>query len=65
MMLKLLAAALCGIVIATIASHANAAGPGSYARGFAGLERTAAERASALAAVDDYLKGFDQTRAAR
>ncbi|NTJ43135.1 hypothetical protein G6L28_11070 [Agrobacterium larrymoorei] len=72
---KLFAAALCGIVIASIASHADAAGPGSLARGFAALERDAIasltsptqadtvdlERKNTLSALDHYFSGFDQS----
>lgn len=73
---KLFAAALCGIVIASIASHADAAGPASFARGFAALERNAVatitpqsrigkidlQRKRTLRAIDRYFGDFDQTR---
>lgn len=76
MLKKLFAAALCGIVIASIASHADAAGPGGFARGFAVLERDAVasvasptdadkvdlERRKTLSALDHYFSGFDQSR---
>ncbi|MGV1914963.1 hypothetical protein [uncultured Agrobacterium sp.] len=75
MLKKLFAAALCGIVIASIADHADAAGPGGFARGFASLEesvvsappaiqrgeRVDIERRKALSALDDYFQRFDQT----
>ena len=38
---KLIAAAICGAFIASISGHAEAAGPGGFARGFAAIEQTA------------------------
>lgn len=75
---KLFAAAICGAVIASIASHADAAGPGGFARGFAVLERDAVStlapmtsadkidisRHKALSAMDQYFSGFDQSQPA-
>jgi hypothetical protein len=76
---KLFAAAICGAVIASISTHADAAGPGGFARGFAKVEHevvtsvapmTSADtidisRQQALSALDQYFKGFDQSRDAR
>ncbi|POO54961.1 hypothetical protein CTT39_17045 [Agrobacterium rosae] len=79
MMKKLFAAAICGAVIASISTHADAAGPGGFARGFAILERDAVasisplssadkidvSRQDAIAALDHYFGSFDQTRATK
>ena len=78
MLKKLFAAAICGAVIASISTHADAAGPGGFARSFAAMEHNAAasvaplssadtidvSRQEALLALDHYFGGFDQTRAA-
>lgn len=73
MLKKLFAAALCGIVIASIASHADAAGPGSFARSYASIERSVVasaltesekadfERDRTLMMLDHYFERFDQT----
>lgn len=74
MLKKLFAAVLCGIVIASIASHADAAGPGGLARSFAKIERNLVasapsitqgeqvdiERKAAIASLDFYFQRFDQ-----
>lgn len=76
---KLFAAAICGAVIASISTHADAAGPGGFARGFARVEQmvvtsvspmTSADnidvsRQQAISALDQYLSGFDQSHDAR
>lgn len=78
MLKKLLAAAICGIVIASVASHAEAAGPGGFARGFRLIERNAVAAVAPLngactldmagnqmiSALDEYFVGFDQSLAA-
>lgn len=74
MLKKLFAAAVCGVVIASISTHADAAGPGGFARHFAQMERdvvtsvaplTSADRIDVsrqqvISALDQYFTGFDQ-----
>ncbi|WP_234900319.1 hypothetical protein [Rhizobium skierniewicense] len=78
MLKKLFAAAICGIVIASITSHADAAGPAGFARGFSALEyrviasvaplnsadRINVTRDQTMSAIDQYFSGFDQAQAA-
>lgn len=77
MLKKLFAAAICGIVIASVASHAEAAGPGGFARGFMSIERNVVAAVAPVGSactldlaasqmrseLDDYLAGFDQSLA--
>ncbi|OCJ55130.1 hypothetical protein A6U92_00465 [Agrobacterium rubi] len=79
MLKKLFAAAICGIVIASVSSHADAAGPGGFARGFSAIEQdvvasaaplSSAEtikvsRQQAMSALNQYFTGFDQSQAAQ
>lgn len=78
MLRKVFAAALCGTVIASYASHADAAGPGGFARGFQSIERravptivplTSADRIDVtrdrvISALDAYFEDFAQPRTA-
>lgn len=78
MLKKLFAAALCGIVIASYAGHADAAGPGGFARGFQAIERkavlsvvplTSADRIDVsrdriISALDIYFEDFAQPQKA-
>ncbi len=79
MLKKLFAAAICGAVIASVSTHADAAGPGGFARGFAAIERDAVtsipplasadnidvSRQQVFSALDRYFGSFDQTQTAK
>lgn len=41
MLKKIIAAAICGIAVASMSNHADAAGAAGFARGFAAVERSA------------------------
>lgn len=74
---KLFAAAICGAVIASVSTHADAAGPGGFAREFGTIERDVVASVSPLSSadkidvsrqdvittLDHYFGGFDQRQA--